>query len=94
MLQLSLDLPWVRGAGITLSTNLPGRRRVSVYVHAPHGDVASMVDQFIVERIARKTSQLAPLGRGILVMVHGFDATAADVREGFDRLSRCPWWRV
>lgn len=93
-LQLCLALPWVRGAGITLTTDLPGRRRVSVHMHAPRGDAASTVDQFILERIARKTSQLAPWGKGILVIVHGFDATAADVRAGFDRLGRCPWWRV
>jgi hypothetical protein len=94
--RLRLDVPvtWVRGAAITLTTDVPGRRRVNVYLHAPRGDVAAQVDQFIVERIAKKTAQLAPWGRGILAIVHGFDESAADLRAGFNRLGPCPLWRI
>jgi hypothetical protein len=28
------------------------------------------------------------------VIVHDFGETAADLRAGFDRLGRCPFWRV
>lgn len=93
-LSLRTALPWVRGASLKLTTDPPGQRRVSVYIRAPRGDIATLVDQFILERVDKKTLQLAPWGRGILVIVHGLGESAADVRAGFDRLGRCPFWRV
>jgi hypothetical protein len=94
-LQLSVSLPWVRGASLTITPAHAGsRRRVSLYVLSARGDVAATVDQFIAERVPKKTKQLAPWGRGILVIVHGFDETAADVRAGFERFGSCPFWRV
>lgn len=94
-LRLNVPLPWVRGVSATLTTELAGRRpRANVYVRAPHGDIEAQVDQFLFERIPKKTAQLAPWGIGILVIVHAFGVSAADVRAGFERLGRCPWWRV
>lgn len=93
-LQLDVHLPWIRGASLTITKALPRRRWVSIYVREPRGDIASQVDAFILERIGKKASQLKPWGRGILVIVHGFDETAEDVRAGFDRLGHSPLWRV
>jgi hypothetical protein len=92
--RLEIPLSWVRGAAITLTTDRPGRRRINVYVMPPRPDVALQVDSFILECIARKGSQMAPWGRGILVIGHGFYEAAVDVQAGFARLRQCPWWRV
>lgn len=93
-LRIDVRVPWVRGASVSLTTDPRERRRVSVHVLAPRGDVAEQVDTFIRERIAKKRSQMAPWGRAILVVVHGCEETADDVAAGFARLGRCPWWRV
>ena len=34
--------------------------------------MSAQVDQFIAERVVSKGKQLAPWGRGILAVVHGF----------------------
>jgi len=92
--RLDMPLPWVRGASVTVNADLVGRRRLSVHVLSPPGDIASQVDAFILECIEKKGAQMAPWGRGILVIVHGFHEAAEDVEAGFARLGRCPWWRV
>jgi hypothetical protein len=91
---LEVPLAWVRAAGMTLSHVRGQRRSVYIDVRSPRGDVATQVDAFILECVEKKGSQLAPWGRGILAIAHGPRETADDVRAGFNRSGRCPWWRV
>ena len=81
-------------SGLTLTEVPDGRRRVAIHVTSSRVDVVAYVDRFIAEAMAKKVRQLEPWGRGILVVVHGFGFSAMDVRAGFGRLGRCPWWRV
>ena len=93
--RVNVPYMWVRGASLTVSRDLgPSRRRVSIHVLPPRGDMPRQVDDFIRERVASKGPQLTPWGRGILVTVHGSSETADDVAAGIARFGEVPWWRV
>lgn len=87
-------LGWLRGATLTVRPASQFRPRADVTMFPPRGDLSHMVDMFIAERVLSKGRQMTPWGRSILVVVHGFRETPADLVAGFRRHGDVPWWRV
>lgn len=92
--RIATPCAWVRGASVSVSRPMRGKDRVSILIMPPRTDVNTQVDEFISERVVSKGRQLAPWGRGILVIVHGFDESPHDLADGFARWGPVPWWRV